>query len=325
MDIIIQETYMSNNYCKQNTQINKSYCCSYYNSSIENNNNSEITNFGYDAIGLEISGKCNFQCKYCVIGLRPDDTKIMSFDKIIKILEYIKNMGGEKLNGIFLNVYGEPMLHPNLFEIIEYMRYNGLISRLITNGSMLHNENRKKLIKNTPDFMNISIESLNSMYFNEIKGTEINYDLYINNIIELIKEIYYQPNNILKMLRLDLMYVTQFELKKISGALTNDKWINMIYHKNDTLYKDVLNFLEIIQTKIPELEIDKARLKNNIDRVIKNRFTNDDILYYINKSIIISIKEYLPLVYYDRKNIVNNDARCPSVILHKEWQKEKSR
>ena len=73
----------------------------------------------YKKIYIEITNICNLNCSFCGI----DDRKkeFMSLDNFEKVLKKINNY----TDYIYLHVKGEPLLHPDLKEILELAnKYN---------------------------------------------------------------------------------------------------------------------------------------------------------------------------------------------------------
>ncbi|MCU0289294.1 MAG: radical SAM protein [Acidobacteria bacterium] len=94
-------------------------------------------------INLELTNKCNFNCRYCYQNSSLKQDKFLKDS--LKILEFFKNMNvlGFELSG------GEPLLHPQIEEIISYIIENFSIIGLITNGSLLQVKHLELLKSNT--------------------------------------------------------------------------------------------------------------------------------------------------------------------------------
>lgn len=91
-------------------------------------------------IYIELTENCNFNCKFCSINEK---------GKRYISMELIKNVLNElKKNNIWDIYYtgGEPTLHPNFKEIVEYAFKLGFRQTVLTNGSLV-NENKDILDK----------------------------------------------------------------------------------------------------------------------------------------------------------------------------------
>lgn len=112
----------------------------------------------YKKIYIEITNKCNLNCSFCSKVKRP--IKNMSLEEFEEILNKIKGY----TNYIYLHVKGEPLLHPNVIEMITLAQKYDIKVNLTTNATLfetiakelgkcsnlnkinfsLHSENNKK-------------------------------------------------------------------------------------------------------------------------------------------------------------------------------------
>jgi hypothetical protein len=136
-----------------------------------------------------------------------------------------------------------------------------------------------------PDVLNISLEVLNQIDFDYLRGTSIDFFEYLNNICELIKCVYYNNNLTLDIIKIDLMYIPHYYLKRLIGALPGKSAIKAIYHTKQKLLRDVLFFFDLLQIRIPDFILDKNLLIKNISKFSGFNFY-DDTLYNINEKII---------------------------------------
>ncbi len=89
---------------------------------------------GINELCLEITGACPMACVHCssfnMGDNRFDMSKLMSPDKVEKTISDFAALGGEvlEISG------GEPLLHPNLGDFIEFAKAQGIEVRLYTSG-----------------------------------------------------------------------------------------------------------------------------------------------------------------------------------------------
>lgn len=98
--------------------------------------------------------RCNLSCTYCNEfddNSKPLDTGMM-FERIDKL--------GSLGTGIITISGGEPLLHPQLDEIISRIRATGAITGMITNGYLLTAERIQRLNDAGLDHMQISIDNV---------------------------------------------------------------------------------------------------------------------------------------------------------------------
>ena len=92
----------------------------------------------------------------------------------------------DKLKMIRICGFGEPLVNPNIVEIVKYMHEKNCANRivLITNGSLLRTELSENLVKYV-DHIIVSVNGLNAEQIMKFTNTKINYEKYYNGIKEL--------------------------------------------------------------------------------------------------------------------------------------------
>lgn len=106
----------------------------------------------FKRIYVEITSSCNLTCSFCQETKRPK--RFMSVSEFGRVMEQIKPY----TNYIYLHVKGEPLLHPNLEDILKICRDAGITVNLTTNGTLLKAKSNV-LIKYPVHQINISFHS----------------------------------------------------------------------------------------------------------------------------------------------------------------------
>lgn len=99
--------------------------------------------FGPEVVYLEVSRACNLNCPMCLRRLLPTDelTGFMDADVVKRIVNNLGNVIGVGLSG-----WGEPLLHPQIIDILEYISNKGILISFDTNG-MFIKDYARELIK----------------------------------------------------------------------------------------------------------------------------------------------------------------------------------
>jgi MoaA/NifB/PqqE/SkfB family radical SAM enzyme len=99
--------------------------------------------------------RCNLACTYC--------NEFDDFSKPVPIEEMYRRI--DKLGALGTSVVtisgGEPLMHPELDDVIRRIRANGMIAGLITNGYLLVAERIKGLNRAGLEWLQISIDNVN--------------------------------------------------------------------------------------------------------------------------------------------------------------------
>ena len=170
---------------------------------------------------LEITNSCNLNCPFCT---NEKGNNFLSIQEIKKYIDQIKLY----CDYIYLHILGEPLLHPNFEEILDYLDSKQMHLQLVTNGTLL-NKYPNILKHSCLRKLSISIHSINNINVN---------DLYFETINKLIDEErecklelrFYDQDNLTKQLNDYLYYLKQrysFELtsKQNSYKLKDNTYV----------------------------------------------------------------------------------------------------
>ena len=98
--------------------------------------------------------RCNLACEYC--NEYDDFSKPVPTDSMFQRVDKLGELG----TSVVTISGGEPLLHPELDEIIRRIRKNGSIAGLITNGYLLTAERIEKLNRAGLEWLQISIDNV---------------------------------------------------------------------------------------------------------------------------------------------------------------------
>ncbi len=129
----------------------------------------------FKKVYIEITNVCNLQCKFCPQTSR--DLKFMKTEEFSHILDEIKDF----TDYIYLHVKGEPLLHPNIGDLLDISNNKGFKVNITTNGTLLSKVKEKIIGKPALRQINISLHSFDG---NKDIGRK---EDYLDNILEFIK------------------------------------------------------------------------------------------------------------------------------------------
>lgn len=142
------------------------------------------------SLAVDPSNVCNFKCNFCAIQSKkcelPFKKQLMKKELFYKIVDDIARFP-EKLKVLRINGQGEPLLNPDLPQMIHYAKQKRIADfiEIITNGSCLNPELNQRLIDSGIDRIRISIEALDSAGYAEIANVKLDYDKFLANIRDL--------------------------------------------------------------------------------------------------------------------------------------------
>lgn len=170
----------------------------------------------FKRIYIEITNCCNLNCSFCIKNSRK--SKIMSFDEFKIILEKIKN----HTSYLYFHVLGEPLLHPNINEFINYASEKKFKVNITTNGYLINKIKENKNIRQ----LNISLHSFDIN--NNLTINKYLYDIF--NVIDSLSQ-----NN------------TKISLRLWANNKYNNDIINIInkYYKTNIILNDFVGNITI--------------------------------------------------------------------------------
>lgn len=122
---------------------------------------------------LEPTNLCNLRCSFCPNSLNKEIKKqyleLKLYRKIIDECAKYK-----KLLLLLLHKDGEPLLHPNLPEMIRYAKdkRSAKVVHLATNGILLNEDKSREIINSGLDDILISVDAVRKSTFLKLKGVD---------------------------------------------------------------------------------------------------------------------------------------------------------
>ena len=98
--------------------------------------------------------RCNLSCAYC--NEYDDVSKPVPIEEMVRRIDHLARLG----TSIITISGGEPLLHPELDQVIARIRHHGRMAGMITNGYLLMPERIQRLNKAGLDHLQISIDNV---------------------------------------------------------------------------------------------------------------------------------------------------------------------
>ncbi len=112
---------------------------------------------------VEPTTRCNFTCGFCVG--RHLDQSDLSLDTFRQTLALLPDLERLEIHG-----EGEPLMHPDFFEMARLARERGIRLSTITNGSLFSAERIDRILESGIATLFVSIESPRDAEFKDIRG-----------------------------------------------------------------------------------------------------------------------------------------------------------
>lgn len=142
-------------------------------------------------IVIDVTEFCNLACIHCpqseLASSKGSKRKHLDYNTHKKLINEVAEEGLGYCRYLRYTAQGEPLLHPQFFEIIEYAKFNSDVPvNITTNGILLTESKAEKLIASGVDVIDVSIDAFTSETYSRIRRKGI-LGSTRSNVINLIK------------------------------------------------------------------------------------------------------------------------------------------
>lgn len=236
---------------------------------------------------LEITARCNLNCRHCYINLPPGDEEArareMSVDEIIDLARQAVELGSMWC----LITGGEPLLRPDFPEIYMGLKRLGLLVSVFTNLTMINDQYIELFIKYPPRDIETTVYGVTPDIYEKITRRPGSFSRFMSGLDQLIE------NNVLirlKAMALQSNLCEQDKIAAFSRTLTKDYFrfdpqLHLRFD-GDPLRNDEIKSERLTPEQVVALEeTDNKRieaLRRNCGNLLNEEVTyfNDDHLFY---------------------------------------------
>lgn len=135
---------------------------------------------------------CNFRCFYCRLTQAKSEQEKFSknvqlpLTTFYRLVDQIRAVGKHQLKVLHFVGWGEPLLHPDLPEMIRYAKEHEIADSIdvVTNGALLNEELSRKLIDAGLDWLRISIQGMDAEKYHEVSSVNLDFSSFVARIRE---------------------------------------------------------------------------------------------------------------------------------------------
>ena len=246
-------------------------------------------------IDIEVAAICDLACPFCYRQYIATPDKIMEKKLAFKLIDQASEMNVPSMK---FNWRGEPLLNPELPEIITYAKSKGILETIInTNVTQLDKKLSEKIILSGLDLMIISFDGGSKKNYEKMRPGRFKKNTF-EQVIENIKNF--------------------SRIKKKMGAIFPRTKIQMVLTKETRKEKN--EFLELFKGIVDDVSVKQysergGRLKD-IDENIKSKINNNEKKYNENADIMVDIdnnvfvsEERLPCEQPFQRILITYDGR----------------
>lgn len=138
-------------------------------------------------LDIEASSRCNLRCTFCdkLPLLKPGQLGNLEFDLFKHIIDQFN--GNHKLWGLKLSYRGEPLINPQIPDMVRYAKEHGVLDVYFnTNAMFLDERMSRRLIEAGLDRISISIDGTEKTEYEKVR-VGADFDKLIQNLETLLR------------------------------------------------------------------------------------------------------------------------------------------
>lgn len=132
-------------------------------------------------VDVELTNHCNFSCAFCGQQGMTRKRGFLSEELFRKLVNECK----EKNAAMRFIRWGEPFLHPQIFDFIKLAKDNGVLLHITTNGSLLDKEKNKSLVALKLDSIIFSFQGATKEEYEKMRDDRF-YEKLKENILNFV-------------------------------------------------------------------------------------------------------------------------------------------
>lgn len=257
-----------------------------------------------------VTNLCNSRCKSCERWKRPKDKNELTTQEGCLLL---KQLAQNKVADISFSG-GEPLLRPDIFELVAFAKQQGLRVTLDTNGSLVNSSVAQKVCSMGIDRIYLSLDGAFPEVHDELRGVPGSYEKVMDAISFLqrqrngLKPRIYVNTTLSKKNMGEFSQIVKLAYsKKLDGMtfqLAHDIARNNLHPSEDIVLnvedvKRLQKEINLVQNKYSEFLLDNHEYYRNFEVF----FTNSDQLYKYR-----CIAGYVRCVIQSNGDVISCDA-----------------
>ncbi len=145
------------------------------------------TNRNVVSFDLEITARCNYNCRHCCINLPARDahakSKELKFSRIKDIVDQAARLGALWC----LITGGEPLLRRDFFDIYLYIKKKGLLVSVFTNAALITEEHIDIFKKYPPRDIEVTVYGVTKETYERVTRIAGSYEAFMKGLALLLK------------------------------------------------------------------------------------------------------------------------------------------
>ncbi len=185
-------------------------------------------------IGIETTNRCNLKCDFCGYRFATREKGFIPQTLFNKVIDQTTKMSVRRLT---LHTVGEPLLHPNIVDLVSTAKGNGVWVGFSTNGLLLTRELSRRLIEVGLDGISFSTDAATDDVYRQLRRGG-NFDKLVGNIrmFRGMREHYgkqgFDPYKLHRTIKKPLIAITCIYTNKLKNQLP--EYLRLFYPLADS-------------------------------------------------------------------------------------------
>ena len=245
-----------------------------------------ISEYGFDVLQIETKSICNMACQFCSYPIRADKGQELSKDVVYALIDSL--IADESLRHVCFSQFNEPLMDARIYDFISYAKSKGVKVLLVTNALLFKSkEVIEKLVKAEPDFVRISLHTLNDEMFKNARGTHCSFEDYRQWIYDYLKEAVSTNSKITIDTACNFL---SFRRSLKTGIFGLNRGDPSVYKSIDYLRNDLEEFLKGWQHVYNFFQFDKEELSKFLKSLTISYLEQDE--FRMAENIFLKVKKF---------------------------------
>ena len=228
---------------------------------------------------LELTARCNNNCRHCCINLPANDKKAQEEELPIHELQRVIDQAVDLGAFWCLITGGEPLLREDFFDIYLYMRKKGLLVSVFTNAILISKEHVKFFKEYPPRNIEVTVYGVTGKTYERVTKKPGSFDAFMRGVDALLQG---GIKVRLKAMALrsnvhELSHIAQFCRERTKDYFRFDPFLHLRFDGNESRNEEIkserLSAEEIVAIEQADFERAQA-LTNGCDRLINPEFAH---------------------------------------------------
>lgn len=145
-----------------------------------------LAEFGVESVFIELTNHCNMHCQFCPSDTLKRGKRFMDLRVFKRAIDQLVQL--KPTNPISFHVLGEPLLHPQVLQCIDYCASKGLRVIIFSNGLATVRKIDELCRRDNIDALVLSLQTPTPESF-KLRGVKVEFERYRQSILDVVGHV----------------------------------------------------------------------------------------------------------------------------------------